>query len=89
MQLPAQLTLATVTPLLAQADRLAAAERLDLSTVQACDSAGLSFLLELQRRARRAGRSLRYTGNSAAVHRLAAFFEVEPMLFLASQSSGA
>lgn len=83
MSLPAELNLATVPGLLPQAAALAAAGELDLSGVRSVDSAGLAFLLELQRRARAAGGSLRLRGAGDRVRRLAVFFELEPLLDLA------
>jgi ABC-type transporter Mla MlaB component len=80
--LPAALNLTSVPALLADADRLAASGSLDLSPVRELDSAGLAFLLELQRRARRLGTPLRYTGAGNRIRELAVFFEIEPLLQL-------
>jgi phospholipid transport system transporter-binding protein len=80
MALPAELTLDNVATLLADADALVAAGSLDLSPVRNVDSAGIAFLLELTRRARRVGKTLTLSGASEQVRRLAAFFELESAL---------
>lgn len=54
----------------------------DLSGVTRTDSAGLALLLELARRARAAGREIRYTGAPEQVAHLARFFGVAALLGL-------
>lgn len=83
MSLPASLDLHSVPGLLKQADALAASGTLDLSAVQHADSAGIAFLVELARRAKRQGKGLRFTGAGTQVRRLTAFFELDPLLDLA------
>ncbi|HUP91578.1 MAG TPA: STAS domain-containing protein [Solimonas sp.] len=80
MGLPAELTLPQIHELLKQADQLAAGGMLDLSGVSRADSAGLAFLLELERRARAQKRELRITGASEQVRSLVEFFELESAL---------
>jgi phospholipid transport system transporter-binding protein len=65
---------------LQQADALIASGSLDLSQVTQADSAGLSLLLELARRAKKRGTSLRFTGASAQVRELATFFRLDTVL---------
>jgi anti-anti-sigma factor len=69
-QLRGELSFATVNKLLEGADSLISKEILDLSEVTRCDSAGIALLLELQRRAQRAGRKLQLTGASAQLKQL-------------------
>lgn len=80
MSFPSELTLPHLPPLLARADQLAAGEVVDLSGVQRADSAGLAFLIELARRARRRGGSLRFQGAAPQVRALVEFFELESAL---------
>lgn len=54
---------------------------LDLSAVSNGDSAGLAYLLELKRRARRAGQPLQFINPPAQLRALAGFFKLEPALF--------
>ncbi len=82
--LTGELSFASVPRLLAQADSLAAEGRLDLSGVSKADSAGVAFLLELTRRAKRAGRSVTFTGAPAQVRDLIRFFDLESALQLES-----
>jgi phospholipid transport system transporter-binding protein len=80
MALSGDLSIESVPGLMAQADALAASGTLDLSAVTGADSAGIAFLLELTRRARRARKTLGITGASDQLRRLAAFFELESAL---------
>ena len=66
--------------LLRQADSIVSAGELDLQSVRRVDSAGISLLLELQRRAQRAGTSLRLRGASPELKNLGAFFGVDSLL---------
>ena len=81
--LPEKLDLHSVPRLMPQADALAASGTLDLAGVGHVDSAGIAFLVELQRRARRQQRELGFTGAGERLRRLAAFFEVDTLLKLA------
>lgn len=81
--LPPRLDLASVPGLMSRADALAASGTLDLSGVQEVDSAGVAFLVELQRRAQRQQRTLAFSGAGERLRRLAAFFEVDTLLKLA------
>lgn len=80
--LSGSLDLASVPALMARADELAGVGRLDLSGVTAADSAGIAFLLELQRRARRQQKTLRISGAGNRIRQLAVFFEVDALLQL-------
>lgn len=80
--LPAELTLPNLGPILRDADQLAASGSLDLSGVARADSAGLTLLLELTRRARAQKLELRITGANAQVKSLIEFFELESALAL-------
>lgn len=84
MQLEGALTFTTVPSLLRTADSFAQAGTLDLSKVTESDSAGVSFLLELTRRAQLRGQSLRYTGIPVQLRGLLSFFEVDCALNLES-----
>ncbi len=81
--LPEKLDLHSVPGLMPRADALAAGGTLDLSGVRQVDSAGIAFLVDLQRRARRQQRDLAYTGAGERLRRLATFFEVDTLLKLA------
>lgn len=81
-RLSGELVFATVEDWLAQADALAAAGRLDLSAVPRADSAGLSLLLELVRRARARGNTLSFQNANAQIGGLARFFGVDGVLSL-------
>ncbi|WP_207766003.1 STAS domain-containing protein [Solimonas fluminis] len=81
--LPERLDLASVPGLMSRADALAAGGTLDLSGVREVDSAGVAFLVELQRRAQRQQRTLAFTGAGEGLRRLAAFFELDTLLKLA------
>ena len=80
MALSGELTVENVPSLLGQADALAAAGSVDLSQVSNADSAGVAFLLELTRSARRGGGTLRLTGANPKMRRLVAFFGLESAL---------
>ncbi|HSW11818.1 MAG TPA: STAS domain-containing protein [Solimonas sp.] len=82
MSLTGSLDLASVPALMPRADQLAASGRLDVSGVTAVDSAGVAFLLELQRRARRQGKDLVISGAGNRLRQLAVFFEVDSLLQL-------
>jgi ABC-type transporter Mla MlaB component len=81
--LPGTLSFSTVTSLLSQADQVIAAGALDLSTVARADSAGISALLELTRRAQTRGVQLKITGANTQIRSLLKFFGVDAMLTLA------
>lgn len=67
---------------LAKLDALCAAGTVDLSAVTQVDSAGLSLLLELRRRAQRQGKELQLTNAPAQLLELARFFKLETALKL-------
>lgn len=71
----------TVVTILATLESEGIAE-IDLAEVSHIDSAGLSLLLELARRARRSGRVLTIHRAPPQVRELAAFFGVSQMLGL-------
>lgn len=79
---PESLGFANAAELLRQADSIVNAGALDLSAVRRVDSAGISFLLELQRRAQRAGKSLRLNGATPELRNLGVFFGVDSLLKL-------
>ena len=79
--LPSELTFATVPGLLGGADALArSGPLLDLSAVQRIDSAGVSFLLELLRRARAGGQRLAFANLSPQARGLIGFLGLEDLL---------
>lgn len=82
------LSLPRCAELLAQAEGLLAHGSgpctIDLAQTTAADSAGLSLLLEIRRRAARAGRTLSYAGAPAQLRGLAQFFGVSPFLALSA-----
>lgn len=80
--LEGELTFGTVPALLARADELAGQPSLDLAAVARVDSAGLAFLLELTRRARRRGSQLRFAGMQPQIRELIRFFDLESALNL-------
>ncbi|HZP11678.1 MAG TPA: STAS domain-containing protein [Nevskiaceae bacterium] len=82
--LTGELSFASVPRLLAQADRLAADARVDLSGVSKADSAGVALLLELTRRAKRAGRTITFSGAPPQLRDLIHFFDLESALQLDS-----
>lgn len=69
--------------LLSQADSLIGAGMLDLSKVTRADSAGISLLLELSRRAQKRGVQLRITGANEQIRSLLRFFGLDEILTLA------
>lgn len=73
-----------VSAVLADSDRLVASGTLDLSAVSTIDSAGISLLLELSRRAGEAGKSLRIAGAGPQIRSLAEFFKVDTLLQFAA-----
>lgn len=80
--LQGELLFATVHDWLPRADDLARGQTLDLSQVTRCDSAGLSLLLELKRRARHHGGDLTFHGPTPQVAALAGFFGIGGLLGL-------
>jgi len=76
------LSFSTVPQLLSQAEQLSAAGTLDLSSVTRADSAGISFLLELNRRAQANGIQLRIAGANEQVRSLLKFFGLDGILAL-------
>ncbi len=80
MKMGPALGFAEVQRLLAAGAGLPADGRLDLAQVERIDSAGLSYLLEMTRRARAKGVQLRLVGVSEQPHALARFFGVHDLL---------
>lgn len=78
------LQFSTVAPWFARAEELAKTETIDLAAVTQCDSAGAALLLELQRRARIKGRTLRFINTPPQLRELVAFFGVDSVLNLAA-----
>lgn len=74
------LNFASATVLFAQVDELSKAGSLSLAKVGHCDSAGLSLLLELLRRARHAHRELRFTDAPQQLRELSGFFGLDGAL---------
>ncbi|MES0872976.1 STAS domain-containing protein [Sinimarinibacterium thermocellulolyticum] len=64
----------------ARADALIADGRIELDAVREADSAGIALLLELKRRAQRAGRPLEFVGAPPQLRSLLGFFGVAPLL---------
>lgn len=83
MPLTGELSFATVPALLARAEEWQSEAVIDLSAVTQADSAGLAFLLELSRRAKKAGGAVRYTQVPAQLAALIAFFELDSVLEIA------
>lgn len=81
--LPSTLSFSTAPALLAQADALIASGSLDLATVARADSAGISLLLELTRRAQKSGIQLKITGANDQIRSLLKFFDLDTMLTMA------
>lgn len=77
---PESLGFANARELLGQAEQIVAAGEIDLSAVQRVDSAGVSLLLELSRRAASAGKPLRLRGAPEQLRGLSAFFGVDSLL---------
>lgn len=82
--LTGELSFASVPRLLDGADALITGAQLDLSGVSKADSAGVAFLLELTRRAKRAGRTITFVGAPPQVRDLIRFFDLESALQLNS-----
>jgi len=80
MSLKGELGFSTVDAALRQWSLAPASETVDLSQVTRIDSAGASFLLEIQRRAAAGGHKLKFTGANAQVRSLLDFFELTTML---------
>lgn len=83
-ELTGALQFSTVAPWFARVNELARADTIDLAGVTQCDSAGAALLLELQRRARNDGRTLRFINAPAQLRELIAFFGVASVLNLAA-----
>lgn len=81
-ELSGDLGFAEIPALLKRADALSQAATLNLSGLKRVDSAGLSFLIELQRRAQARKATLRFGGAPKQLVDLARFFEVESFLGL-------
>lgn len=69
-----------VNKVLGNAQVFTGGDTLDLSKVTSIDSAGVSLLLELTRRARAAGRTLVIRGASRRTRELITFFRVSELL---------
>lgn len=80
--LKGRLGFAEVGNLLGQLDAMAASGEVDLSGVTHIDSAGLSLLLELTRRARRSGKTVSLANAPAQLRDLARFFKLDTALQL-------
>ena len=74
---------AQVGQYLSRLDELCSGETLDLSGVTQVDSAGLSLLLELERRSRSKGKTLSVQNAPAQLIELARFFKLDTVLPLA------
>lgn len=81
-RLEGALNFARAETLFGNLDQLESADRIDLSAVTQCDSAGIALLLELQRRAQRSGKALCFTGAPPALRDLLRFFGIDKMLTL-------
>jgi ABC-type transporter Mla MlaB component len=79
-ELSGRLGFAEVGRYLPVADELAARGELDLSKITHADSAGLALLLEITRRSRRRGQTLRLRGAQAQLRGLAGFFKLDSIL---------
>ena len=80
MHLQGKLTALTAPALLKNASELIAGGTVDLSAVTSADSAGVSLLLELQRRAIAAGKPLTFSHCPSQLRGLLTFFELEEAL---------
>jgi phospholipid transport system transporter-binding protein len=69
--------------LLEHADHFTSAGSLNLAEVQQMDSAGLSLLLELTRRAKKRSQELKLTGANAQIRDIARFFGLDSILHFA------
>jgi phospholipid transport system transporter-binding protein len=78
--LDGELNFSTVPACLQRAGELGAGGVIDLSAVSRVDSAGLSLLLELQRRQAATGGKLRIVGANEQVLTLARFFGLQEIL---------
>jgi phospholipid transport system transporter-binding protein len=82
--LEGELSFTRVPQLLHHAAQLAAGGELDISGVSRADSAGLALLIELSRRARAGGGTLRIRGAGEQVLQLARYFGLEQVLHFES-----
>lgn len=82
MRAEGEWTQASAPLVLAQAKDWLDAGSLDLSGISHVDSTGVALLLELSRRAKAAGKSLRFINTPANLLRLAVFFDVSELLHL-------
>lgn len=64
----------------ARADELIADGCIDLADVRQVDSAGIALLLEMKRRAQRAGRTIEFVDTPLQLRGLLAFFGVDGLL---------
>lgn len=80
MHLQGELTAITAPALLKHAAELIADGTVDLSAVTSADSAGVSLLLELKRRAMAAGKPLAFSHCPQQLRGLLTFFELEEAL---------
>jgi ABC-type transporter Mla MlaB component len=78
--LSGDLGFAEIPAMLKRADAISREMTVDLSGLQRVDSAGLSFLIELKRRARARKAELRFVGAPERLCQLADFFEVGTLL---------
>lgn len=76
------LSFETVPDWLRKADELAASGAVDLAGVTRVDSAGVAFLLELTRRASKAGNELALVNASSELRSLLEFLEIDGVLKL-------
>jgi ABC-type transporter Mla MlaB component len=80
--LAGDLTFPRMQEWLGRADELAAAGTLDLAGLEHVDSAGVSFLLELTRRAKASGRDLALANAGQDFRGLLEFLQVDDVLKL-------
>lgn len=73
-------TQAGTAAVLADASRYIEASTVDLSGISRVDSSSVALLLELTRRARAEGKTLRFTQAPAKLATLMAFFDVDELL---------
>lgn len=78
-----ELSFASVPGLLQNAEEIVAAGTVDLARVTRVDSAGVAFLLELTRRARKEGRELSFVNAGSELRGLLKFLEIDGVLKLA------
>jgi ABC-type transporter Mla MlaB component len=86
MTAEAVLGFATLDALLPRQAQIADKAHFDLAPYARVDSAGIAFLLELQRACRRRGTALVLTGASEQCRRLAAFLGVDTLLGLTPET---